>query len=93
MVGSAACFDNVEDLGRMYALTMHRFFHKFSKQCRDKLYPDHVKIPSIEEEFIEIEAAYVVLGLPSVCGSMDVVHILLRACPHGLLNTHTGKEG
>ena len=50
-------------------------------------------MPSTSEELTEIEAAYASLGLPGACGSMDVVHIALGACPEGLSNLMTGKEG
>ena len=93
MVGRAACFDDVEELSGISPPTMHQFFHQFSRQCQDELYPAHVKMPSTEEDLVEIESAYAALGLPGACGSMDVVHIPLGACPHGLLNVCTGKEG
>ena len=42
---------------------------------------------------MEIEAAYAAVGILGACGSMDVVHIPLGACPYGLINMCTGKEG
>lgn len=93
IVGHAACFDDVEELIRISASTMHHFFHQFSRRCRDKLYPSHVKMPSTEEELVEIEATYAVLGIPGACGSMDVVHIPLGTCPHVLFNVCIGNEG
>ena len=42
---------------------------------------------------MEIEAAYTAVGIPGACSSMDVVHIPLGACPQGLNNVCTGKEG
>ena len=71
---------------------MHSFPHKFSKQVREQLYPLHVKMPSRLEDITEVEAAYASLGLSGACGSMDVVHISLGACPEGLSNLMTGKE-
>ena len=53
----------------------------------------HVKIPTHFVELAEIEAAYATLGLPGACGSMYVVHIALGACPFGIINIYTGKEG
>ena len=50
-------------------------------------------MPSGLEDLTEIEAAYASLGLSGACGSMDVVHIALGACPTGLSNLMTGKEG
>ena len=72
---------------------MHSFFHQFSKQGREELYPIHMKIPPILEELAEIEAVYASLGLPGTCGSMDVVHIALGACLAGLSDLMTGNEG
>ena len=37
--------------------------------------------------------SYAAIGILGACGSMDVVHISLVACPHGLINVCTGKEG
>ena len=48
-------------------------------------------MPSTLAELMEIEAAYAAIGIPGACGSMDVVHIPLGACPHGLVNVCTGK--
>ena len=50
-------------------------------------------MPETVEELAEIEAAYALIGIPGACGSMDVVHIALGSCPHGLINVCTGKEG
>ena len=50
-------------------------------------------MPSTLEGLMEIEASYAAIGIPGACGSMDVVHIPLGACPHGLINVCTGKEG
>jgi len=93
MVGQSACFDNVEELSYINASTMHAFFSEFSKKGRDKLFPEHVRMPETVEELAEIEAAYALIGIPGACGSMDVVHIALGSCPHGLINVCTGKEG
>ena len=93
MVGRSACFDDVQELSRISASTMHAFFKDFSKKGREELFPIHVKMPGTVEELGEIEAAYAAIGLPGACGSMDVVHIALGACPHGIKNVCTGKEG
>ena len=93
MVGRAVCFDDVEELSYVKPSTMHAFFHKFNVHAREELYPIHVQMPSNIEELMEIEAAYAAVGIPGACGSMDVVHIPLGACPHGLINVCTGKEG
>ena len=93
LVGHAACVDDVQELKCITTLTLHQFFHELSKKCRNDLYPAHVKMPSTEDELVQIESAYAVLGLPGACGSMDVVHIPLGRCPHGLINVCTGKEG
>ena len=48
---------------------------------------------SILEGITKIEAVYASLGLPAACGSMDVVHIALGACPAGLSDSMNDKEG
>lgn len=93
MVGRGVCFDDLEELSCIKSPTMHTFFHEFNRRCREELYPIHVRMPSNIEELMEIEAAYAAVGIPGACGSMDVVHIPLGACPHGLINVCTGKEG
>ena len=51
-------------------------------------------MPSTLEEVTKIETTYASLvGLPGGVGSMDVVHVPLGACPAGLCNLMTGKEG
>jgi len=87
------CFDDVEELSGIKTPTMNRFFHEFNRRARIELYPAHVRMPSTLAELMEIEAAYAAIGIPGACGSMDVVHIPLGACPHGLVNVCTGKEG
>jgi len=91
--GRAACFDDIHELSGISITTMQKFFHTFSEQGREKLFPIHVKMPSTTEEVAVIETAYASLGLPGAVGSMDVVHIPLGACPAGLSNLMTGKEG
>ena len=91
--GRAACFDDIEELSGINESTMHYFYHHFSKQVREELYSIHVKMPSRLEELIEIEAEYAYLGMPGVCGSMDVFHIDLGECTAGLSKLMTGKEG
>ena len=93
MVGRAACFDDIDELSGIKPPTMNAFFHKFCEMGHKDLYPAHVSMPSTLEEISEVEAAYAVIGTPGACGSMDVVHIALGACPHGLINVCTGKEG
>ena len=93
MVGRGVCFDDVKELSRVKSLTMHAFFHEFNCCVRHHLYPTHVQMPSNLQELMEIEAPYAALGIPGACGSMDVVHIPLGACPQGLINVCTGKEG
>ena len=93
MVGQSACFDDVEELCYIKISTMHAFFSEFSKKGRNKLFPEHVRMPETVEEFAEIEVAYASIGIPGACGSMNVVHIALGSCPHGLINVCTGKEG
>jgi len=93
MVGRTACFDDVEELCGIKPSTMNAFFHKFSEMGRKELFPIHVTMPTTLEKLVEIEAAYAAIGVPGACGSMDVVHIPLGACPHGLINVCTGKEG
>ena len=93
MVGRSVCFDDLEELSFIKPSTMHAFFHNFNYHAREELYPVHVRMPSILEELMEIEAAYAAVGIPGACGSMDVVHIPLGRCPHGLINVCTGKEG
>ena len=93
MVGRGVCFDDLEELSCIKSSTMHAFFHAFNHRARNELYPAHVQMPSTLKELMEIEAAYAAIGIPGACGSMDVVHIPLGACPHGLINVCTGKEG
>ena len=93
IVGRTACFDDVEELSGIKAPTMNVFFHKFSEMGRKELFPQHVSMPSTLEQLVKVEAAYAAVGIPGACGSMDVVHIPLGACPHGLINVCTGKEG
>ena len=93
IVGRSVGFDDIEELCHISVPTLHSFFHEFSKKCREKLYPEHVRMPSNVVELINIESAYVALGIPGACGSMDVVHIALGRCPYGLQNVCTGKEG
>ena len=50
-------------------------------------------MPSRLEELTEIEAAYASLGMSGACGSMNVVHIALGACPAGLSDSMNDKEG
>ena len=83
----------MEELSGIKPPTMNAFFHKFCEMGHKDLYPAHVSMPSTLEEISEVEAAYAVIGTPGACGSMDVVHIALGACPHGLINVCTGKEG
>ena len=45
----AACFDNIEELSGVNKSTMHSFFHKFSIQGREQLYPLHFNMPSTLE--------------------------------------------
>ena len=92
MVGRSACADDVQELSYINGSTMHSFFSEFSKKGRDELFPEHVRMPKTVEELAEIEAAYASIGIPGACGSMDVVHIALGSCPHGLINVCTGKE-
>ena len=61
--GRAACFDDIEELSGINKSTMYYFFHQFSKQGRNQLYPLHVKMALTSEELTEIEAAYASLGL------------------------------
>lgn len=68
-------------------------FHKLLEMGHKELFPAHVAIPSTLEAICEIEAAYAVVGILGACRSMDVVHIMLGACPHGIINVCTGKEG
>lgn len=42
---------------------------------------------------MERESEYTALGIPGACGFINVVHISLVACPQGLINVCTGKEG
>ena len=93
MVGRGVCFDDLEELSCIKGSTMHAFFHEFNHRARKELYPIHVKLPSNIEELMEIEAAYTAVDIPGACGSMDVVHIPLGTCPHGLINVCTEKEG
>ena len=93
IVGRTACFDDVEELSGIKTPTMNAFFHKFSEMGRKELFPQHVSMPSTLEQLVKVEAAYAAVGIPGACGSMDVVHIPLGACPHGLINVCTGKEG
>ena len=93
MTSRAVCFDDIEELSGLSSSTMIPFFHEFSKRGREELYPVHVKMPTNFVELAEIEAAYAALGIPGACGSMDVVHVALGACPFGIINICTGKEG
>ena len=93
IVGRGVCFDDIEELSGIKSSTMHAFFHEFNQRARTELYPAHVSMPSSLVELMEIEAAYAAIGIPGACGSMDVVHIPLGKCPHGLINVCTGKEG
>ena len=93
MVGRGVCLDDIEELSCIKKPTMHAFFHEYNSRAREELYPIHVRMPSNIKELMEIEAAYAAIGIPGACGSMDVVHIPLGACPHGLINVCTGKEG
>ena len=93
MVGCSTCFEDIQELSGIHPSTMHSFFHHFSNRAREELFPIHVNMPSTLDELLQTEAAYASDGLPGACGSMDVVHIPLGACPHGLINVCTGKEG
>ena len=50
-------------------------------------------MPLTLKEIMETESAHAATGTPCAGGLMDVVHIPLGACPHGLINVCTGKEG
>ena len=93
IVGRGVCFDDIQELSYISTSTMHRFFHTFSKKGREQLFPVHVIFPKTTEEIGVIEAAYASLGIPGACGSMDVVHISLGACPTTIKNVCVGKEG
>ena len=69
------------------------FLHKVNYHAREELFPVHMHVPSTLEELMEIEAACAALGMHRACGSMNVVHMPLGACPHGLMSICTGKEG
>ena len=93
MMGRGVTLDDIEEMSSCKSSTIHAFFHEFNRRARAELYPTNVRMPSTLVELMEIEAAFAAIGIPGACGSMDVVHIPLGACPHGLLNVCTGKEG
>ena len=70
---------------------MHKLFCNFSLGCCDELYPLHVRLPSTLEKLIVVESAYAAIGIPGACGSMDIVHISLGACPREIIDVCTGK--
>ena len=75
VLGRGACFDGIEELSGVSVPTMQSFFHNFTAWFRVEVFPVFVSTPKTKDGLVQIEAAYKLLGLPGVIGSMDAVHI------------------
>ena len=54
---------------------------------------EFIYLPCNIGEMKQLERDYHEVGLPGVCGSVDVVHIKWGYCPTGDINHAKGKEG
>jgi hypothetical protein len=71
--------------------TVNYIFHQFTKEFVTHFYDDYIQFPS-GDKLASIAQAYAEMGFPGACGSMDVTHVRLGKCPHGLRVLATGKE-
>jgi hypothetical protein len=93
VIGRNITFDDIAEVTNISEETLRIFFHKFVKKWSEVKYPELVKAPETQEEFIENEFEYKRAGFNGCHASIDCVHIRWDATPFGLKNISTGKEG
>ena len=86
------CADDICEMSGIAESTVNYIFHQFTKVFVHHFYEEFISYPS-GERMEKVMKAYEDLGFPGACGSMDVTHIRLAKCPHGLRVLATGKEG
>jgi hypothetical protein len=71
--------------------TVNTIFHQFTQAFVSHFYDDYISFPS-GAKLEAVANAYADMGFPGACGSMDVTHVRLGKCAHGLRVLATGKE-
>ena len=92
-LGRGTVFRQFEDLAGVSGETVNKFFHVFCKEAAKRLYPEYVRLPSSQEEFLASSAEFAVAGLDGCVGCTDGVQLQLWKCAANLANQMTGKEG
>jgi len=87
------CADDIFEMSGIAESTVNYMFHQFTQAFVKAFYDEFVHFPSTDAELDEVATSYEQLGFPGACGSMDVTHVRLGKCPHGLKVLATGKEG
>jgi len=93
VIGRNIMFDDVAEVTNIDEDTLRVFFHKFVKKWAEVKFPELVRAPVTQEEFINNEYEYKRAGFDGCHASIDCVHVRWDATPFGLKNVSTGKEG
>lgn len=92
ILGRGICADDIYDICGIAESTVNFIFHQFTKEFVKTFYDEFVSFP--EGHDLDVVAqTYAEMGFPGACCSMDVTHVRLGKCPHGLRVLATGKEG
>ena len=86
------CADDISEMSGIAESTVNTICHQFTEAFVTHFYDEFVSFPA-GERLKTVVKAYEDLGFPGACGSMDVTHVRLHKCPHGLRVLATGKEG
>lgn len=93
VLGATVTYPHLYTLTHLGAQTHRKFFAKFSKFGREKLYPRFVTVPSTAAEFQEVMRDFTKAGFPGCVGAVDCTHVRLWNCSTSQTNRHRGKEG
>jgi hypothetical protein len=91
ILGTGAPFCLLYPLTHISKTEIAKFFHRFLDMFMD-MCEEYIKLPSNMRELDKNSKWYSAVGLPRVCGSMDVVHVKWSTCPASDHNRAKGKE-
>lgn len=91
ILGRGNCADDIFELSGIAESTVNTIFHQFTQAFVSHFYDDYISFPS-GAKLEAVANAYADMGFPGACGSMDVTHVRLGKCAHGLRVLATGKE-
>ena len=91
IVAKGATFRNCHMLTHISTSEMRKFFFDFLDALVD-MKDEYIYLPVKVAALTRVMKCYESVGLPGVCGSMDVVHVKWSNCPAGDYNRVKGKE-